>query len=793
MYRTAQIRNLIVTLGAIGAILLMSIWQPTMSGVGTVLAAGPQAPMAQTTNFTWSPTSSSVTTQQGTTINVSTFRLTNNTGGSASFAISLSNVPAGWTVNIAPSSAVTLADGVSQAFTFQIIIPASTTPAQYNLTVNATRTDITGLNPSVAFLTVTVTLPPTNTPTPTTTPTPSPTVGPTSTPTPVCVGSSEANDPGNDMASAQLILVDVLEKHGICQIGDLDWFKFGGVAGKIYTIDVPQMDLGLDLSIELYDEQGNRLTSNDDFFLRNSATPEPKDIKPRIQSWRAPRNGMYYFLVRDTLNIGGGGRGYSIIVNSESYGPTPVTIPEICHDLFEDDGLPEQAHLMTSNEVQPAHLLCPRGDADWIRFFGSAGKTYYLYTDTRPYANKPDINSQTEAGADTVLYLADRDGVSIIDFNDDIQGGGSLDSELRFTPTVDGFYYAQVKNVGDIGNQFIHYDLVLKLCVPNQECGRSPVTGSGSGSDSSAPTAASDSGSSDQGGAQTPTTTSAGFIPNTLKPGPMVNGPIQGFADSAFEQVWRRNDQPLAEQRTVRSWAWGPHGLMARTEGYLQSASGLRQVQYFDKARMEVNNPNGDRKSPWFVTTGLLVVELISGNAQIGDNEFVQRGPANIPIVGDMDDPQAPVYASFAGSLQQSPGDRTGQIVAESIDRAGVIGGYAGPQRSETRLTQFIPNTGHNIPQIFWDYLNARGTIADGGRYRDDVLINWVFTLGYPISEPYWTRVRVGGVERDVLVQAFQRRVLTYSPDNPRGWQVEMGNVGRHYYLWRYGQNLPDE
>ena len=43
----------------------------------------------------------------------------------------------------------------------------------------------------------------------------------------------------------------------------------------------------------------------------------------------------------------------------------------------------------------------------------------------------------------------------------------------------------------------------------------------------------------------------------------------------------------------------------------------------------------------------------------------------------------------------------------------------------------------------------------------------------------------------DVLVQPFQRRVLTYSPDNPSGWQVEMGNVGRHYYLWRYGEDLP--
>src|SRR5205085_2221786 len=35
-------------------------------------------------------------------------------------------------------------------------------------------------------------------------------------------------------------------------------------------------------------------------------------------------------------------------------------------------------------------------------------------------------------------------------------------------------------------------------------------------------------------------------------------------------------------------------------------------------------------------------------------------------------------------------------------------------------------------------------------------------------------------------VQLFERRVLTYNPANPPATQVEMGNVGRHYYNWRY-------
>jgi hypothetical protein len=69
---------------------------------------------------------------------------------------------------------------------------------------------------------------------------------------------------------------------------------------------------------------------------------------------------------------------------------------------------------------------------------------------------------------------------------------------------------------------------------------------------------------------------------------------------------------------------------------------------------------------------------------------------------------------------------------------------------------------------------------------------NWLYVLGHPISEPYWIRARIGGAEQWVLVQAFERRLLTYNPANPAGWQVELGNVGRHYYEWRYGQPPPE-
>ena len=60
------------------------------------------------------------------------------------------------------------------------------------------------------------------------------------------------------------------------------------------------------------------------------------------------------------------------------------------------------------------------------------------------------------------------------------------------------------------------------------------------------------------------------------------------------------------------------------------------------------------------------------------------------------------------------------------------------------------------------------------------------YVLGLPVTEPYWIRAIVSGVERDVLLQLFERRVLTYTPSNPTGSKVEMGNVGQHYFRWRH-------
>jgi hypothetical protein len=92
-------------------------------------------------------------------------------------------------------------------------------------------------------------------------------------------------------------------------------------------------------------------------------------------------------------------------------------------------------------------------------------------------------------------------------------------------------------------------------------------------------------------------------------------------SDPAFAQVWARTDQLVRAGGVIRGWYWGEYPFARITEPFAGSASGTRVVEYYDKSRMEINDPRGDRLSPWFVTNGLLVKELMSGQMVVGTNQ----------------------------------------------------------------------------------------------------------------------------------------------------------------------------
>ncbi len=267
-----------------------------------------------------------------------------------------------------------------------------------------------------------------------------------------------------------------------------------------------------------------------------------------------------------------------------------------------------------------------------------------------------------------------------------------------------------------------------------------------------------------------------------------------GFADPAFNRVWTRTDAPVDGGQTSRTWLWGEKPAQALQESYQEAPGGKRLVQYFDKSRMELTDPAGDSASKWYVTNGLLAKELITGQMQTGDNRFEARSPAQVPLAGDAlaINPDAPTYASLQNlaSIAANQKDLTGQSIDRFLLKDGSFKALPSDLTAKAVYGQYNAQSGHNIAGVFWNFLTGtRGPVIENGKTVQGDVVDWLFSVGLPLTEPYWTRAKVAGVEHEVLVQAFERRVLTYTPANPAAFQVEMGNVGLHYYTWRYGAN----
>jgi peptidoglycan/xylan/chitin deacetylase (PgdA/CDA1 family) len=258
--------------------------------------------------------------------------------------------------------------------------------------------------------------------------------------------------------------------------------------------------------------------------------------------------------------------------------------------------------------------------------------------------------------------------------------------------------------------------------------------------------------------------------------------------NSLFRAVWNQADGPVVAGHAARSWLWGPGPFSTQLEDYQEVGS--RTVMYFDKGRMELTHPETSQ-----VSLGLLVYEMISGNLQMGDNLFTPsaNGPADTNVVGDPGN-----WLTYAGlktyaslNLDKRAEDLSGKTVDWQLTETGGIQ-PAGPLAGQQIIGYFDPVLGHNIPQVFWDYINQPGLVYNStlGGYLTGQPVVWLQDVGYPLTEPFWVRQKVGGVDKDVMVQVFQRRTLTFTPDNARAYQVEMGNVGRHYTVWRYGKNF---
>ncbi|NWJ46055.1 MAG: PQQ-binding-like beta-propeller repeat protein [Chloroflexi bacterium] len=282
----------------------------------------------------------------------------------------------------------------------------------------------------------------------------------------------------------------------------------------------------------------------------------------------------------------------------------------------------------------------------------------------------------------------------------------------------------------------------------------------------------------------------------TLLPAVSSSAMNISFNDPGFSNTWNRIDKPVDEIPGVgRGFTWGPIVLGAAAITNEPYGGATRKVQYFDKARMEVNNPSANPSDLFYVTTGLLVKELVTGKQQISDTDFTQFTPSTVQVAGDPNDggqnSVAPTYASFKNVVtfngSENGKDRAnGGLINTQIDKAGNVGTYTPPE--QRTYSGYDDTTRHNIADVFVNFGNRNGKIWNGSAFVDGAVFfgNSVYVTGRPVSEAYWVQAVVGGVTKPVLVQLFERRVLTYTPGNAAGFEVEMGNVGQHYYKWRY-------
>jgi hypothetical protein len=266
-----------------------------------------------------------------------------------------------------------------------------------------------------------------------------------------------------------------------------------------------------------------------------------------------------------------------------------------------------------------------------------------------------------------------------------------------------------------------------------------------------------------------------------LPPPPMELPAGVGKAHPLVQRLWHETDGPVSSLKVQRSWLWGPDTWLDSREASLESPGQTRQVYYFDKARMEVNDLQ-DGKPAW-ITAGLLVRDMIAGRIQVGINDYQQYVPSDVPLAGDSraTNPDAPTYASL-NYIASIDGNRRieakpGRDIIEAISKDGQIS-WHDSLAGWAKYGSYDPTLGHNIADVFDAYLKS----LPG---------DWRMSVGLPLAEPYWVRTNLKGEPTWVLVQVFERRVLTYTPDNRPEWRVEMGNVGRHYYTWRYGEEPP--
>ena len=185
------------------------------------------------------------------------------------------------------------------------------------------------------------------------------------------------------------------------------------------------------------------------------------------------------------------------------------------------------------------------------------------------------------------------------------------------------------------------------------------------------------------------------------------------------------------------------------------TSTGSYPAQYFEKGRIE--DHRADAPSPaWYFMYGRLTAELM---------ERAPGQPVNTTQL---------TYGNLKAAMAHQ--GRTAVPRGFTGGTMAISGGRFVPYDAELR-----PMPGYIVPDYFWSYIN-RGDLFPGG---------WLHDIGLPMTAPQVAETTKNGERRDIVMQTFERTVLTYDHLNPREWQVERGNIGTDYVA-AVGQTAPN-
>ena len=125
--------------------------------------------------------------------------------------------------------------------------------------------------------------------------------------------------------------------------------------------------------------------------------------------------------------------------------------------------------------------------------------------------------------------------------------------------------------------------------------------------------------------------------------------PGLNFGAAAFENTWKRTDQPVLDGLASRTWMWGQQPYTcAFYESYLVLPGGERLVQYYDKSRMEISNPYGDSSGIWLCDEWPACRRVDQRQAPNRAPGSGTIAPAQVNVAGERQpDTDGPTYASL--------------------------------------------------------------------------------------------------------------------------------------------------